>query len=921
MKLLRFSFFLFLFLGATPALFAQGFMSDEADADGWEPEYLEDISPISAQPQAKPTTSTFNNKSRVAVTVGSQQSAVSSDVQSEAKKAEEAKKADDIAKAEAKRKADALAIAEAKKADDIAKAQAKRAADIALAADEAKKADDIAKAEAKQKADALAAEAKKADDIAKAEAKQKADALSAEAKKADDIAKAEAKQKTDALAAEAKKADDIAKAEAKRKVDALAAEAKKADDIAKAEAKRKADVLAAAEAKKADDMAKAEAKQKADALAAEAKKADDIAKAALPKVDIRKEMEEAKAAVVAEPIVAKPVAARPIVAKPAAIVDEPSSKMLLPEKEILPNPIANAPNMLISGQKITQTNNTSTIYAPKPAVRNASTNGSTLNVAKTTIYDLVADDRTNYQTAYQYFVANNFEEAKPYLERIVANKKSFADGYRMLVECYEDKKQYKKAIDAFEKYLELQPNNEKDWYNISLLYAKNDQLELAITACERAMSMKPDYVKAERRLLALYGATNNTAALADKKDANSLYQLAVIETRTGKLAEAIATVDKMPNPTADALYLKAANLRKLNKEDEAVEIYKKVIALNPNHIDAHAELGIILYNKEDFEQAALSLGIAQSLKISDTQLAFFYGKALVMTSEMKRAITYLERVVTAQPTNAEARKFLDIAYANVSVKPSGTAAMAGGSDNKVRIQSHNEGIKALADNDPYTAITMLTKALEKDQKQPATAYALGLAYLEVKETDKALAAFKKSLAADPNYLKAHEGIAKTYFNMHNGEAAIAAYEQVLKQKDGKTAQNYKELATTYAMMENPTKALEYFKIATTIEGDNPTTLYNMGTTALQANKFNEAIGYFDKAILLKPNGLAAYYNKGQALLKLEQTDKALALGETMIKINPDYANGYLLCALVYSKLNDTMNQVKYERIAEKLAGR
>jgi tetratricopeptide (TPR) repeat protein len=395
-------------------------------------------------------------------------------------------------------------------------------------------------------------------------------------------------------------------------------------------------------------------------------------------------------------------------------------------------------------------------------------------------------------------------------------------------------------------------------------------------------------------------------------------------TRTEKPEAAIATVDKMAKPTVEALYLKAACLRKLNRSEAAIAAYEKVVAANPNYIDAHADLGILYYNKQDYQRAAASFGIAQSLKISDMQLIFFYGKALVMTNDMKRATTYLERVVAAQPTNAEARKFLDIAYANINAQPtknSNNTANTGTNTNKARIQQHNEGIKALADNDPYTAITVLKKALIADPKQPATNYALGLAYLQVKENAEALAAFKKAITADPSYLKGYEAIAKTYYNMQNGDAAIEAYETVLQKIGGKKAQTYKELATAYAMMENPTKALENFKIANEMEGNNAETLYNMGTTALQANKFNEAIQYFAKATEIKPTLMAAYYNKGQAHLKLDQTDIALQIGEKMIKLNPDYANGYMLCALAYSKLNDTMNQVKYERIADKLAGK
>jgi tetratricopeptide (TPR) repeat protein len=933
----------FIFIGAfcgTQTAFAQGFMSDEADADGWEPEYLEDISPVSAQkntPQINQSTTNTTTFSRPRVTTTQPQASVNAvEVENTALAKAEAEKTA-FAKAEMDRTA--LAKAEAEKAAfakaemEKAKAEAEKAAFAKAEMEKAKAEAEKTKAEAEKAAFAKAemekakAEAEKAA-FAKAEMeKAKAEAEKAAFAKAE-MEKAKAEIEKAAFAkAEAEKAEAEKAAFAKAEIE-KAAFAKAEMEKAKAEAEKAAFAKAEMEKAKAEAEKAAFAKAEMEKVKAEAEKAAfakaEMAKAAIlnsrPTATDSPKINETLAVIEVE----RTAKTNVLTLTPEKVTTEARPTLALPDTENEPIAAKTAPNMLISGQKMVEHNNSTPIFAPKPAARNPNTNLNTLNIAKTTIYDLVGNDRDNYQAAYLYFAANDFAEAAPLLEKIVANQKSFADGYRMLVECFEDKKDYKKAIAAYERYLELMPNNEKDWYNVSLLYAKNDQLEQAIAACERAVSIKSDYEKAQRRLLALYGATNNTTALETKKDAKSLYQLAVIHTRNKKSEEAIAAVNRIEKPSADALYLKAVALRKLNRADEAMETYQKVIAQSPEYIDAHADLGVLYYNKQDFAQAATSFGIAQSLKISDLQLAFFYGKALLMTNEPKRAITYLERVVAAQPSNAEARKFLDMAYANQDAQPQSSANLvstSSSSSDKSRIKNHNEGVKALADNDPYTAITVLTKALAADPKQPATNYALGLAYLEVKENEKALTYFKNATTADPNYLKAYEATAKTYYNMKNGDAAIAAYEAVLQQKGGKTAQNYQEIATVYALMEEPTKALQYFKLANELQASNPETLYNMGTTALQANQFNAAIGYFAQAIALKPNYLAAYYNKGQAHLKLEQTDIALQIGEKMIKINPDYSNGYMLCALAYSKLNDTMNQVKYERIADKLAGK
>ncbi len=566
---------------------------------------------------------------------------------------------------------------------------------------------------------------------------------------------------------------------------------------------------------------------------------------------------------------------------------------------------------------------TKNVFSPKPAATDASNLSNIMTVAQ-----LPYDARDVYATALEHYRAQNYSPAIAYFEETIKQQPTFADAYRLLVECYEKNNNYTKAIKYYEKYLTFFPNSEKDWFNLSLLYGYTKNTDKAIAAAERSVAANPDYEKGKRRLLNLYTITGKTDKLAKDNTQEGILKHVTVLYKQQKYTDALARIKDLDAPTGEVAYIKGVCLRKLNRDTEAIAAYAECLATKPDHIEALAETGVIYYNQKVYDKATDFFGRASARRTTDPALSGLYGRALLYNKEPKRAIAYLERASSADPTDATTKRLLSAAYAEADTqRESATAAVKEDKasrpmptqDKKQRNKLYNDGLTAYNEHDYAAATGLFLRALTEDRTEPRIYYMLGLTYFADGDNLKAIPQFNRAIEIDGNYIKAYEGIAKVYYNMQDGKNAIMNYEKAIK-RGSTSVEVLREVATVHALEGNYNSAAFYYLKAIEKQPNNAEIYYNYGTTLLLDNKFNAAVQQFKKTTELNPKYLAAYFNMGQAQIKMDNFDDALKTGQRVIAVAPDYANGYVLCAMAYNRMGDSYNQDKYERMAKKYDG-
>ena len=407
-------------------------------------------------------------------------------------------------------------------------------------------------------------------------------------------------------------------------------------------------------------------------------------------------------------------------------------------------------------------------------------------------------------------------------------------------------------------------------------------------------------------LLFAVSAFAQTNATTEYKAGLDLYKQAAYQTALPKFKNSI---DMKPN--ADAYFMQGMCFKKLNQTQDAIAAFEFALALAPTHSNAVTQLAILNYNLQKYAEATTYFTRAVALNPNDAELQTFLQKSKAKSGS-NTAINTTASVAAPAPKTAtnDAQNTTTATAANAN-------ATSKVEHSKAFLQYANEGATAFRDKDYFSAVAAFKKATKEAPSEAKAYYNLGLAYANINgEEQNAIAALTKCTSLDRKHARAWHQLGQLYFKTGLGTSAQEAYEASLAAGTDKDL--YAELATTYFFTQNFQKAINTFTIAHEKNPNDTEIHYGLGTAYLHAHQINAAAKTFREVIKNHPEHKEAQYNLANALLELEQYDEAKEIGETLTKLAPDYANGYLIIAVVYSKQGNTYEQEKYLRKAKKL---
>ena len=100
------------------------------------------------------------------------------------------------------------------------------------------------------------------------------------------------------------------------------------------------------------------------------------------------------------------------------------------------------------------------------------------------------------------------QEAAQYLTSYVARSGAHADAWKVLGICHFDLGLYAKAVQAFGKTLQLEPQDPETWFNLGLCHSKNQNLHEAINGYSTCVQQNPQHWKAHAALGDTHRALN-----------------------------------------------------------------------------------------------------------------------------------------------------------------------------------------------------------------------------------------------------------------------------------------------------------------------------------------------------------------------------------------------------------------------------
>jgi len=104
------------------------------------------------------------------------------------------------------------------------------------------------------------------------------------------------------------------------------------------------------------------------------------------------------------------------------------------------------------------------------------------------------------------------------------------------------------------------------------------------------------------------------------------------------------------------------------KYDEAIELYKKAIGINPDFASAHANLGVTYMNKGRLKEALVTLQKAIDLDPQNAGTHYNLGLVYDKMGKLDEAILAYEKSIAINPGFARAYQNLGIAYFDKNLK-------------------------------------------------------------------------------------------------------------------------------------------------------------------------------------------------------------------------------------------------------------
>jgi protein O-GlcNAc transferase len=340
------------------------------------------------------------------------------------------------------------------------------------------------------------------------------------------------------------------------------------------------------------------------------------------------------------------------------------------------------------------------------------------------------------------------------------------------------------------------------------------------------------------------------------------FELALQRHQAGRLADAEALYRRIlavqPNH-AEALRLLGVIAQQVGRHDLAVGWIRQAIALNPNNPDAHSNLGEACHSLGRMDEAIATFRRAVELKPDFPEFHYNLSVALRVRGQFDAAVAACRRALELKPNFPEAHNSL------------GAALAAQGRFDE--------------------AIAAYRRALELKPEFPEAHNNLGAALTERGQFDAAVAACRRALDLKPNFPEAYNNLGNALRGRGQFDEAVAACRNALQLKqDFPEAHN--SLGAALAAQGQFDEAIAAYRRALKLHPDFAEAHNNLGNALRGRGQFDEAVAACRRALELKPEFAKAHNSLGAALAAQGQFDEAAAACRRALELKPKFAEAH-----------------------------
>ena len=297
------------------------------------------------------------------------------------------------------------------------------------------------------------------------------------------------------------------------------------------------------------------------------------------------------------------------------------------------------------------------LYELKEILKNENRHAEIINIGKK-ILEIHPEDFNNLLDISRALISlERYKDAENYLLRALDIKKT-KEVYDILGELYMKMKDYRSAIKYYNESLKIEEDPEIRYF-IAKCHYKLNEFNTALKEIRKAIRKKKlaKYYLLASRIAMDAGDLNNAKKygynalkLQDSPEVRLLLSQVLLS--AGEYDEIIHLLkDLAKGGNVEALQILGDALEKSERYDAAIDIYDKILELNPNNIKAMEGLGRIYLKRKDFKNAKVVMEklvkIVPENRDVNENLAFVYSSL----GEYEKALKYINQAIILDPEN------------------------------------------------------------------------------------------------------------------------------------------------------------------------------------------------------------------------------------------------------------------------------
>ncbi|TAE68959.1 MAG: tetratricopeptide repeat protein [Oscillatoriales cyanobacterium] len=498
-----------------------------------------------------------------------------------------------------------------------------------------------------------------------------------------------------------------------------------------------------------------------------------------------------------------------------------------------------------------------------------------------------------------FFRQEKFPEAIGCYDRAIKLNPNLPQAYQNLGEALKKEGKLQEATVYYRKAIELNAANARNG-------SEGEQTLAGATATNGA-AVKPQPAATPAKPVVKPPVQQPVNSIINIEDPEAYKILAEGYFAQGKLEQAISACKKALQIKPEApLYKMLGNaLQAGGKIDEAKSCYVKAIEINPNFAEAYANYGSICAQQEQWQQAVSAYEKAIAIKPDFAGALRNFGKLLAQLGKSEAAAEAWYRAFAIDPKSGTAEEHENLAKTLIEqgkVEQGIDCYRRAVELNPNAGAAYHELGELLKNQEQWeAAVDAYTNAIKTNPELSWSHNNLAESLVKLERWEEAINAYRKAIELNPDFSWSHNNLADVLLKLERWEEAVNAYTKATElNPDFSWSHNY--LADALIKLERWEEAISAYQRSIELNPDHFWAHNNLAEALVNLERWDEAVVAYRRANELNPSFFWSHSKLGDALLEMERWDEAIAVYRRAAELNRDFPWTYYNMGTAFEKL-------------------